>query len=481
MFVDNILILPYLIYCFSVITGLTLLDMIRIYFDSDVINNIRSGRLPGLAKFIEENRSKLLIPYSQAHVSDKLPSKDVNEELFYDDIDYITQFTESKLITYDDKKGHSVPCIASAREVLEDILDTNNTIEEFSNIDNIISFIEDTAKDLDIPSMGEMFKGLFDLPAFENVPESMQADTYKEQLQKAADYMSSIRNDPETYKKNTDLIKDEFGLPAHSGQWVEGVIDKVDTLIGKQGKFDDFTSLVDNGFDNKKNLGSYNYYIQSYLMLNLIGYKSDEINVKRNKGMPNHLQDAMHSYYGGHCDYFVAMDKKLTAKTNALFEKFKVSTKVFHPYYIVEELTKKLEQYDLVQTVKETLEKPPVDTLKEDGIIKGVFRIEQFWLNYFTHLQQEVDSQTGRNTLLFTKMYSTYSNFMFYEEHDSLISSVHDLFGVESEKEKVIERFKVATIEERFIEYFLDSCYVKLSTTGSQFYLWIVLPAPIQT
>lgn len=454
--------------------------MIRVYFDSDIINNIRSGRFPELARFISDNRSKLLIPFSQAHVRDKLPSKDFNEDLFWKDIDYITQFAQSKLIIYDDKKGQSIPCIATARDVLEDILDTNKTLEEFSNIDNIISFIEETANDLDVPSIGKMFKGLFDLPALEDVHESMQGDTYREQLQKSADYMNSIRNDPEEYKRNTNLVKDEFGLPTHSGQWVKGVIDKVDTHINKQGKFDDFTSLVDNGFDDKKNLGSYNYYIQSYLMLNLIGFKSDEISVKRNKGMPNHLQDATHSYYGGHCDYFIAMDKKLIAKTNALYEKFKVSTKVLQPSEIIEELANKLEEYDLAQTVEKTIEIPPVGTLEEDGIIKGVFRIEQFWLNYFTHLQREIDPKTGRNLLLFTKLNSTYSNFMFYEEHDKLISSVHDLFGIESEKNKVIEKFKVPKTDDRFVEYFLDSCYVKLTTSGSQFYLWIVLPAPIQ-
>jgi len=454
--------------------------MIRVYFDSDVINNIHSGNFPELAKFIEDNRDRLLIPYSQAHVSDKISSKEDNEDLFWKDIDYLTEFTQKKLITYDAKKKYSVPCIATARDVLEDILDTYKTIEEFSNIDNIISFMEETANDLDVPAMGEMFKGLFDLPPIEGLPESMQAGTYKEQLQKAADYMSSIRNDPEAYKKNTNLVKDEFGLPTHSGQWVEGVIDKVDVHIKEQGQFEDFTSMVNKDFEDKDNVGSYNIYIQSYLTLNMIGFKSDEINVKRNKGMPNHMQDAMHSFYGGHCDYFVAMDKKLIAKTKALYEKFKVSTKIFHPSIIVEELAKKLEQYDLAQTVKETIGKPPVGTLEEDGIIKGVFRIEQFWLNYFTHLQQEVDPQTGRNTLLFTKMYSTYSNFMFYEEHDNLISSVHDLFGAESEKEKVIERFKLAATDERFVEYFLDSCYVKLTTTGSQFYLWIALPAPTQ-
>lgn len=156
-----------------------------------------------------------------------------------------------------------------------------------------------------------MFKGLFDLQAIDNVPESMQANTCKEQLQKAADYMSSIRNDPEAYKKNTNLVKGEFGLPSNSGNWIEGVMDKVDSHFNKHGQFDNFASMIDNGFENKEGISNYSYYIQSYVMLNMIGFKSYEINVKRNKGMPNHLQDTMHSYYGGHCDSFVALVTKL--------------------------------------------------------------------------------------------------------------------------------------------------------------------------
>lgn len=164
-------------------------------------------------------------------------------------------------------------------------------------------------------------------------------------------------------------------------------------------------------------------------------------------------------------------------KTNALYEKFKVSTKVLQPNLSVEELVNKLKQYGLVQTVKQIIEKIPVYTIEEGGVIKTVFRIDQFWLNYFTHIQQEIDQQTGRNLLLFTKMYSIYSNFMFCEERDSIISSVHDLFGEKSEKEKIIEKFKVTNNDEIFVEYFLDSWYVRLSISGSQFYLWIVLPS----
>jgi hypothetical protein len=72
--------------------------MIRLYLDSDVINNIHAGRMPELLDFIEKNRHKILIAYSQAHVSDKLPSKLVQEKKFWEDLDYLTEITNNKLL-----------------------------------------------------------------------------------------------------------------------------------------------------------------------------------------------------------------------------------------------------------------------------------------------------------------------------------------------------------------------------------------------
>ena len=132
--------------------------MIRVYFDSDVINKIHSGEFPELANFISENRNKLLIPYSQAHISDKLPSKEVNESLFWSDLDYITEFAQSKLVLYDSKKRYSVPYVVNAREVLKEIIEDSELIEEFSSIDNIISFMEKATEEAGAPSLGSDFK-----------------------------------------------------------------------------------------------------------------------------------------------------------------------------------------------------------------------------------------------------------------------------------------------------------------------------------
>lgn len=448
--------------------------MIRVYFDSDVINNIRSGNFPELANFISENRDKLLIPFSQAHVSDKLPSKMVDEDRFWREIDYITEFTRSKLLVFDDEKACTIPCIATARAVLEEVEDTNRIVDEFASIDNIIGFMKETSEELGVPSMGSAFETLFDIPAINpDLPEPFHGETYKEQLQKAADYMHSLRNDAASYKKSDELIKNEVRLPSHAGQWTEGAVDKIDAHLVDNGPFDGFFALLDSVFPDKEKVTSYSYYMQAYLMLNMIGYKSDEIDIKKNKGMSNHIQDAMHSYYGGHCDYFVAMDKKLTAKTKALYEKFGVFTKVIHPNEFVRELEIRLKQVGLAELIKETLEKDPVGTLDEEGVMKKVFRLNNYWLEHFTHMQQNFNPKTGDVMYVFTTMYATYSNFMFYEEEDHVIKAVNSFFGRSENEVTVIEKFRSENTEDRFVEYILPEVYIKLNTHDGKFYLWI--------
>jgi hypothetical protein len=115
--------------------------MIRLYFDSDVINNFHSGKFPELFEFIENNRNKLLIPFSQAHISDKLPSKSIRPDIFSNDLDFITQFTQSKFLMFDGKKEYTVPKIVTANDVLLDLEESNELIDKFSNIDNIINFL----------------------------------------------------------------------------------------------------------------------------------------------------------------------------------------------------------------------------------------------------------------------------------------------------------------------------------------------------
>lgn len=449
-------------------------NMLRLYFDSDVINNIRSGHFSELAAFISKNRDKLLIPFSQAHVSDKLPSKETDEERFWREIDYITEFTRSKLLVFDDKSNSTLPKIATARAVLEEVEDTNRIVDEFASIDNIIGFMKETSEELGVPSLGTTFETLFDIPAINaDIPEEFQGKTYKEQLQKAADYLHSMRNDASVYKKSDQLVKNELGLPSHAGQWNDGTVDKIDAHLVDNTQFDSFLTLLESSFQDKDKMTRFSYYTTAYLLLNMIGYKSDEIDVKKNKGLSNHIQDSMHSFYGGHCDYFVVLDKRMIAKTKALYEKFGVFTKIIHPKDVVTELETRLKQVGLAELIQETVVKTPVGTLEEEGVLKKIFRLDNYFLNHFTHMQQNFDANTGDIMYVFTKMYTTYSNFLFYEEEDHVTKAVNALCGTPEYEATAIQKFRSENPEDRFIEYVLSNAYVKLNVHHGVLYLWI--------
>ena len=114
--------------------------MIRLYFDSNVINGMHSNEFPELYDFLMQNRDKFLIPFSPAHVSDKEPSKEVKEELFWKDLDFITYFTESKFIQFDESENTTKPFIATSREVYESIEKSQHFAKDFDSLDRFYFF-----------------------------------------------------------------------------------------------------------------------------------------------------------------------------------------------------------------------------------------------------------------------------------------------------------------------------------------------------
>lgn len=443
--------------------------MIRVYFDSDVINKIRSGELSRLAESVNSNRSKLLIPFSHAHVSDKLPSKEKNQELFWRDIDFLTDFSQSKYIAFDMKKEYSAPYITDARAVLASLEENNQLIEEFSNVDNITRFLKETAAELDVPEMGKLFETILDLPI-----ELGEVETFGEKLQKGADYIHSMRKDASVYKANREEIKKEYALPSDSGNWKVDVLDKIDEHIKSWGLHENFFDMVESSFKDKDKIDRFSYYVQSYTLLNIVGYRADEIKPKNNKGLVNHLQDAIHSFYGGHCDFFVVMDKRMADKTRVLYEHFNISTKIVTPEEFSGILNTALEQRSFKETIDQIISMAPVDTLIEDGFIKNLYRLENYWLGYFTHLQYEFSETTNQRILLFTKSSINYSNFMYYEEHDKVIESIDNFFGDGTMTESIKNKFRSADKDDHFHEYLLSDFYVRFTTDNRSFYLWIV-------
>ncbi len=447
--------------------------MIRLYFDSNVINGIHSNDFPELHDFLMQNRDKFLIPFSPAHVSDKEPSKEVKEELFWKDLDFITDFTDSKFIQFDKSENTTKPFIASSREVYESIEENQHFAKDFDSLDKILSYLQKCSEEADRIDLFEKIESILNREAINvGLSESFKGETYKDKLDGALDYIFSIQSNPSKYKESDKLVKEGICLPSRINSIEENVLVEINDYLANNTPFTSIHELINAGL-NTDEISHYSYFISAYLTLNLIGYHSDKIDVKRNKGLKNHLQDAIHSFYGGNCDYFITKDKKLIAKTKVLFELFGIKTKIVQPNDLLFYLENNIFPTDLLELIQESLEKEPLKILTENNTIKRLYRLNKWWLNYFTHLQIDSNKQTKELLIVLTKLNSNLSEFMFYEEHDTVIKSILSVFGSSHDENKALERFNHEKIEERYIEFQYSNLYLKLNKPNDNFYFWI--------
>jgi len=447
--------------------------MVRIYFDSDVINNLRDGNKPELKQLIDVHRDRLLIPYSDAHVNDKVPSKEKAEELFWRDIDFLTEFTKSKYLQQDEKLGCAKPFIATAREVYKGVVENEELMKGFFDVDKLISFLDSSAKDLGVPEATELLKSVINTKV-PNPNDSAKTITYKDELQKTASHIHGILNDPQAYKDSRDKMWEGYKLPDHASSWNENVVDNIDQHLKNKGVAESLTSMIDDSMKNKKKVNNFDYFFSTYLMLNYVGYSPDKIDVKKNRGMSNHMQDAKHAFYGANCDYFVVMDKKLRKKTKALYDKFNIRTRIVSPEEMATQLKNIISNDEINEAFDVIGKSVPVDALEEDGIKKYQYRLDMRFLDYFTHLQLEMGYPNDGRVLLFSKPTLNYANYMFYEEFDAVVEKVNNMFGGGINTKEIINEFRSSTEDYHIKIYALsENIFVKLGADKINFYLSI--------
>ena len=456
--------------------------MIRVYFDSDVINNIHAGNFPELSDCIVKNRSKLLIPFSQAHIYDKLPSRE--HDKFWTDIDFISGFTDKKLLNYNKKSKFTRCEIASVREVFEAIDEGMKMRDEFSNFDNIVEFFTNTINELKEGNYGSDSiinqEGLELFNEFQNTVNNIDKDdnNYKDLIQEAMDRTQSIEKDPQVYKEHREAMWQDFRLPSHFCDLdLASAIEQIDEKIQERTDHSNFLEFARVDLKKEEMDDAFLHYIQCYTTLGNIGYHSDKIDVKRGKGFQNHLNDSMHSFFGAHSDYFVVLDKKLKAKTKLLYKVFNIRTQVVSPKEFIAELKVRLENNTSLEDVLGVIEQDqPIDYLFEEGIPKFLYRLKHYFLDYFTHVQIEKSTLTEPTKVLFSKQYANYSSVLFFEEFDSVIRMVNDFFNISNIDDAVLSEFRTGMIKngKHSKDYVVgELLHSRLISDGREFYFSI--------
>ncbi|MBK6994360.1 MAG: hypothetical protein IPH31_05340 [Lewinellaceae bacterium] len=155
-----------------------------------------------------------------------------------------------------------------------------------------------------------------------------------------------------------------------------------------------YLEYVEASLKHKKEPANhYEYYTTAYLMLDMIGYKTDSL-PKPTDNMQNIQTDGEHSFYGAYCDYFVAIDKKLRIKSKVLYNEFNIPTKVIEPKELISELEKVIDQIrkdrNFIEeafsfcTNENLVESFPIT--ENNKIEMYVFKIPKFYFNFFNYV-----------------------------------------------------------------------------------------------
>lgn len=426
--------------------------MIRIYLDWNVISNFKREEFSELRDFIATHKDILQFPYTPTHFKDLMKSYKVGNDFFEKDLKNLEYLSKTHLLRWEKDKIEVLSALPS--EYFEEEKDN---IDEFAIMDFEKILSELDSNDLGI-KIGTQMKELLQL-----LPSGIEInDENKEMLQKIFpeitlnssvwDLINSIipfykklSKEREYYKDLRKSIGDQgFRLEANAGNWnIEDVIDNIDDFLQKQDTKQTFTEYVDNCLKHKKEpVNRFEYYTTAYLLLDMMGYKSDKL-PKSTDNMQNIQNDSQHSFYAAHCDYFVATDKNLLTKTKVLYKKFNISTEILPLDKLVETLKSKIHVPDLNENfINEALKflvkgeivesYPKTDTNIVDT---HAYKLPIFYFNFFNYAIIQNYSEQHGFVLTFKKVFKNYSNFIFFTETGRLVDNICKHFGITNEEE----------------------------------------------
>lgn len=438
--------------------------MIRIYLDWNVISNLKRPQLKEVKDFITKHKKYLLFPYTPAHFSDLMKSYTPNNEFFKIDLETLEFLADKHLLRWG-KDNIQYLCATPTeyfdtekdKEDFAELLDIEKIFEELKGegFDGIIDSLENLLKSL--PTGIEVTKESKDI--LEKMFPGLDANSTMWDLMKnLGPFIIKLTEDGKYYKDlRQESFDSGFKLEANSGNWeYDEVIENIDAFLHRHGVGMSYREYIDSIFElNKAPKILYDYYTTAYKMLDMIGYKVDKL-PKLTDSMRNIQADADHSFYAGYCDYFVVMDKNLRIKSKVLYNEFNISTKVIEPSELITELSLVIDDMSqktnfLDEAISFCDENMLVEYLppSEKGTeeIYG-YRLPKFHFNYFNCVLFRKNTEQDAVIFTFRKAFKNLSNSIYYTETETLIDSVAQFFGYESQEEFEAEKKEFVNGEE---------------------------------
>ena len=238
--------------------------MTRVYMDSNVFSNMKNKNHEKYEILNGElDKFKNNIAFVFSPAHIRDKTNDITDKKF-DDFDFMKDFVIDNYISYHSVEKNSTFYLATPLEVFQD----NDALESVDFVMN---------------SLGGSYREL------------------RKAISKIGEEMPIIVNNI-GYERN-ELFND----------------DKVT---------EKFVSLVKGTLyhKDKSKIPFYDFYLQAYSMLDILGYSKDELSKKNSYN--NIFNDSLHSYYARYCDYLVTEDEGLKRKSRILYNRCENSTSI---------------------------------------------------------------------------------------------------------------------------------------------------------
>ncbi len=156
-----------------------------------------------------------------------------------------------------------------------------------------------------------MFKIMFPRSRTENTLYSLQADLYN--------FHNRLKSDYELYK----ALKNYLVTSLNKIKNIRELIKPLDSQFKDLPKHLELTDIYDAYTPVNKTSDNplYSKLIDVFYKFDLAGYKSDS-------NFNNMFDDALHTFYAAHFDYFITNDERCNYKAKKTYSKLNISTKV---------------------------------------------------------------------------------------------------------------------------------------------------------
>jgi hypothetical protein len=313
--------------------------MVNIYIDSNVIPELKRGDHSTLLS-LNKKPEKYRLLYSTSHISDLLVGdngSERNRQLIDSDLDYISQLTFDNCIYL--QNSEVVICNKSPHKLYEDSIkdriefDTDDFCKlllkdyEIGTLEHDIleqrfksPLTAETIKVLRNPVSAALLRKHY--PGL--TTKSTRGDLLNKGWQQYKKFMQA-----DEYKHHRNDLQASLNLRPNQFSTKEpfNEIDKI---------YEDMFNAINNEFERPRMSNEhaptwFNEIVSNYLTLDMHGYHQDKIrvDVKNNDTMRNMVDDGFHAAFASQCDFYITNDKKTTFKTQAVYNKLSILTKIY--------------------------------------------------------------------------------------------------------------------------------------------------------